>query len=163
MISLVRVDDRLLHGQIVCAWAPHIGADSLVVASDVAAGDSLVRDIIASCAHQGLSVEVMKIDEVAGGLATDGETAHKVILIVGDLADAMRVYESGVEFDNLNIGNVHHDDGGSGRSLTPSVVLNIADDEIIERFMKLGVKIDIRNVPSCHPYKYMARGDDGGA
>lgn len=160
MISLVRVDDRLLHGQIVCAWAPHMGADTLVVASDAAAGDSLVRDIIESCAHKGLSVGVVKIDEVADELAVNGGPSHKVILIVGDLVDAMRVYESGVKFEALNIGNVHHDDGG--RSLTPSVVLNTADDEIIERFIGLGVAIDIRNVPSSQPYEYRTRGDDEG-
>jgi mannose/fructose/N-acetylgalactosamine-specific phosphotransferase system component IIB len=137
-----------------------VGADSLVVASDEAAGDSLVRDIIGSCAHKGLSVEVKKIDEVAGDLVSSGDAAHKVILIVGDLNDAMRVYESGVKFDVLNIGNVHHDDGG--RSLTPSVVLDTADDEIIGRFMDLGVSIDIRNVPSSYPCKYRARGDDDG-
>ena len=157
MISLVRVDDRLLHGQIVCAWAPHVGADTLVVASDEAAGDSFVKDIIGSCSHKGLSVEVTKIDEVAGDLVTESNATHKVILIVGDLNDAMRVYESGVKFDVLNIGNVHHDDGG--RSLTPSVILDTADDEIIERFMDLGVSIDIRNVPSSDPCKYRARGD----
>ena len=157
MISLVRVDDRLLHGQIVCAWAPHVAADYLVVASDEAAGDSLTRDIIASCSHEDLAVEVKKIDEVIDDCSS-GDDAHKGILVVGNLPDAMRVYESGVEFDTLNIGNIHHDDGG--RSLTPSVILNTDDDEIIERFIKLGVSIDIRNVPSSSPLKYRARGDD---
>ncbi len=160
MISLVRVDDRLLHGQIVCAWAPHMGADYLVVASDEAAGDSLTRDIIASCSHKDLAVEVKKIDEVVGGCAANDDETHKGILVVGNLPDAMRVYESGVEFDTLNIGNVHHDDGG--RSLTPSVILNTDDDEIIEKFIELGVSIDIRNVPSSSPLEYRARGADGG-
>ncbi len=150
----------MLHGQIVCAWAPYVAADYLVVASDEAAGDSLTRDIIASCAHEDLAVEVKKIDEVIGGDALDDDEAHKGILVVGSLADAMRVYESGVEFDTLNIGNIHHDN--DGRSLTPSVILNTNDDEIIEKFIELGVSIDIRNVPSSSPLEYRARGADGG-
>jgi len=45
MISMVRVDDRLLHGQILCAWVPHVQADTMIVASDEAAADALAREI----------------------------------------------------------------------------------------------------------------------
>ncbi len=156
MISMVRVDDRLLHGQIICAWVPHLGADHLIVASDEAAGDSLARDVIGSCARKDLSIDVKRIDDIAGDRAVDGGRAHMVILIVADLTDAMRIYDNGLKFKALNIGNIHHDDGG--RALTSSVILNREDDGIIERFLYLGVSIDIRDVPASDPCKYRARG-----
>ncbi len=157
MISLVRVDDRLLHGQIICAWVPHLGADYLIVASDEAAGDSLARDVLGSCARKGLSIDVKRIDDIAGNPDVDNGAAHKAILIVADLTDAMRIYDNGFKFKVLNIGNVHHDDGG--RAFTPAVILNREDDEIIERFLCLGVSIDIRDVPASDPCKYRARGE----
>ena len=42
MVILVRVDDRLLHGQIICSWVPYLKADSLIVCSDEAASDKLL-------------------------------------------------------------------------------------------------------------------------
>jgi mannose/fructose/N-acetylgalactosamine-specific phosphotransferase system component IIB len=133
-----------------------MGADCLIVASDEAAGDSLVKDIIGSCARKDLSIEVKRIDDIAGDRAVDDGREHKVILIVADLTDAMRIYDNGLKFKVLNIGNIHHDDGG--RAVTPAVILNREDDEIIEKFLCLGVSIDIRDVPASDPCKYRARG-----
>ncbi len=150
MLTLVRVDDRLLHGQIICAWVPFVKADSLVVASDEAAGDTLISEIIESCGCKSLSVNVKNIDDAVKCVKrTDKE---RVILIVGNLADAMRVYEQGLRFTTLNLGNIHHED--SGRKITPSVIVNREDEEIIGKFRSLGVSIEIRDVPasSASPY-----------
>lgn len=155
MVVLVRVDDRLLHGQIICAWVPFSRADALVVASDEAAKDSLVSEIIASCGHTGLEVYVKTVDEAASYVAgSDG--GARIILIIADLRDAMRVYEDGLKFTSLNLGNIHHDDGG--HVITPSVIVNGDDEEIIERFEKLGVAIDIRDIPASRPAPYWQGG-----
>jgi PTS system mannose-specific IIB component len=155
MISLVRVDDRLLHGQIICAWVPFVDADSLVVASDEAAGDELTREMMGSCEHPGLGVEVKTVDEAVVDLSGEGSKDGSVILIVADLKDALKIYEKGVRFKSLNIGNVHHDD--HGRVISPSVILDAGDEAIIERFLEDGVSIDIRNVPASEPVTYSPR------
>ena len=68
-----------------------------------------------------------------------------VIVLVSRLRDAMRLYEGGLHFTELNIGNLHH--GGEGRMLTKSVYVDKEDEEIINRFMGLGIAIEIRAVP----------------
>jgi len=151
MLKLIRVDDRLLHGQIICAWVPFIQADSLVVASDEASKDALVSEIIESCGKDCIKVAVKSVDETVSFIATESPD-ERVILVVGDLKDAMRIYEGGLKFPSLNLGNIHHDDGG--RKLTASVIVNAEDEEIISRFTKLGVEIDIRDVPDREPASY---------
>ena len=155
MIVLVRVDDRLLHGQIVCSWVPYIKANSLIIASDAAAGDSIVRGIMASCGHGGLSVEVESVDDVIRYIPAGADGDSKAILIVGELGDAMRIYEAGMRFRSLNIGNIHHEQ--DGRTLSPSVIINGEDEAIIERFEDAGVKIDIRDVPTSVAVAYARR------
>lgn len=150
MLTLVRVDDRLLHGQIICAWVPFVKADSLVVASDEAAGDTLISEIIESCGCKGLNVNVRKIDDAVKCVKRTEK--DRIILIVGNLADAMRVYEQGLRFTTLNLGNIHHED--SGRKITPSVIVNREDEEIIGKFRSLGVSIEIRDVPASSSYPY---------
>lgn len=150
MLVFVRVDDRLLHGQIICAWVPYIKADALMVASDEAAGDSLAAEIIGSCGYKGLNVYVKNIHEAAGYITGDG--AERIILIVGELKDAMRIFEDGVRFRTLNIGNIHHEDG---RKVTPYMIVNCEDERLIEKFRELGVSIDIRDVPASAPVDYI--------
>ncbi len=154
MLTLVRVDDRLLHGQIICAWVPFVKADSLVVASDEAAGDTLISEIIESCGCKSLSVNVENIDDAVKCVKrTDKE---RVILIVGNLADAMRVYELGLRFSSINIGNIHHEE--NGRRLTPSVIVNDEDVCIMDRLCSLGVRVEIQDVPASGPRDYSPAG-----
>ena len=150
MLTLVRVDDRLLHGQIICAWVPFVNADTLVVASDEAASDTLISEIIESCGCTGLNVRVKDIAEAVG--CVKNSVKERIILIVGNLADAMRLYEEGLRFETLNLGNIHHEDGG--KKITPSVIVNREDEEIIGKFRLLGVSVEIRDVPasSSSPY-----------
>lgn len=151
MIIMVRVDDRLLHGQIICAWVPFVKADALIVASDEAASDDLVSDIICSCGYKGLSVYVKKLDEAARYAAASDK--QRAILIVGEIQDALRIYESGMRFDTVNLGNIHHED--NGRAITPYVIVNEQDEAVMRRFEELGVKIDIRDVPASEPVDYV--------
>jgi PTS system mannose-specific IIB component len=159
MINLVRVDDRLLHGQIICTWVPHVNADSLIVASDEAAGDELVKEILSSCAHNGLKVEVITVAEAAREVLDGLFNEARAILIVGDLQDAMRLYDAGIRFTALNIGNLHHEK--DGRMITPSVIMDPEDEDIMEKFESAGVEIDIRAVPASTPGTFVPRNRTG--
>lgn len=155
MLKLVRVDDRLLHGQIICAWVPFIQADSLVVASDEAAKDALVSEIIESCGQDCINVSVKSVDETMSFLAGSSPD-ERVILVVGDLKDALRIFKAGVKFTSINLGNIHHE--VDGRKLTPSVIVNSEDEAVISTFRELGVEIDIRDVPGSEPADYECKG-----
>lgn len=154
MVSLVRVDDRLLHGQIICAWVPFMKADMLIVASDEAASDSIVSDIISSCGHKGLGVQVKSLKDAVSYL--EGAADEKVILILGDLADAMKVYELGLRFGSINLGNIHHEE--NGRRMTPSVIVDDDDVVIMDRLRLLGVRVVIQDVPASLPREYSPAG-----
>lgn len=160
MLSLVRVDDRLLHGQIICAWVPHVEADSLIVASDEVAANGLVREIMGACACEELKVAVLRVDDAVKEIKKDGLGEGRVILVFGNIKDAMRFFEEGVRFPALNIGNIHHLE--HGRKIAPSVIVDEQDEELIERFVALGVSIDIRDVPASAPVVFSSRRADEG-
>ncbi|WKZ33900.1 MAG: PTS sugar transporter subunit IIB [Thermodesulfobacteriota bacterium] len=151
MLILIRVDDRLLHGQVICSWVPFTRADALIVASDEAAGDRLAADIIAACGCDELSVHVKSVSEAV--LSLSGLSEKRVMLVVGDLKDAMRLYEAGTRFKALNLGNIHHE---GGRRITPSIIVNKEDEEIMERFEAMGVELEIRDVPRSAPVTYVS-------
>lgn len=152
MVILIRVDDRLLHGQIICSWVPFIKADSLVVASDEAASDSLVSEIISACGCNELSVAVKSVADTAAYLKGEDGAEARVMLVVGELRDAMRLYELGMKFSSINLGNIHHED--DGRVITPSIIVNSEDETVLRRFMELGVSIEIRDIPKNDSREY---------
>lgn len=160
MISLVRIDDRLLHGQIICSWVPYVEATALIVASDSVASNGLERDIMGACACEELKVAVLNVNEAAAEIRKSDDGDDRVIVVFGNLADAMRLYEQGIKFLALNIGNIHHAEGG--RKLTPSVIIDEQDEKIMERFAALGVAIDIRDVPAKEPTPFPAQGAGEG-
>ncbi|MFQ5354763.1 MAG: PTS sugar transporter subunit IIB, partial [Thermodesulfobacteriota bacterium] len=62
MICLVRVDDRLLHGQVIHAWVPFTGADMLVVVTDSDASALIEKDLSALASESGCEVRVITPD-----------------------------------------------------------------------------------------------------
>ncbi len=152
MINLVRVDDRLLHGQIICAWVPYCSADMLIVASDAAASDELLKEILMSCTQGGLGVKVLNVEDAVEVLLAGSYSDEQVILVVGNLHDAFRLFEQGIHFKALNLGNLHHENGG--RMLTPSVTVDNKDEALLSKLAGKGVAIEIRDVPTSASLPY---------
>lgn len=157
MAVLIRVDDRLVHGQITTTWVPYTKAETILVASDEVARDRLRRYAIGCCAYSGLTIVIKSVEESVETAKSEGFNDTRTILLVSGLADAMRLYMGGMEFKSLNVGNIHH---GSGkcRDITPSICIDEKDEEILERFGELGVEIDLRDVPSSNPGPFKKRG-----
>ncbi len=157
MIQLVRVDDRLLHGQVLRAWVPFVKANLIIVVSDEAAGDDFRKAVMSASADEDLDVLVLRVDEVAEVLSDSKVEEVNVFLVLRDLSDAMRLYKTGVDFNTVNIGNVHYQgkEGiDAGRMITISVRLSAGDEKIIEEFIELGVGIDIRDLPTREATQY---------
>ncbi|HHL39029.1 MAG TPA: PTS mannose/fructose/sorbose transporter subunit IIB [Deltaproteobacteria bacterium] len=146
MLKLIRVDDRLIHGQVVAAWVPFVKADVVIVASDEAAADSFQCTVLRSCAHKGLAVIVTTIRGAVEAVNSGTFRDSNLMVVTACLRDAMRLYDSGLRFSTLNIGNIHHD--GDAREVTESVRITVEEEHILERFEGLGVRVDIRDVPS---------------
>ena len=152
MAFFIRVDDRLIHGQTMCAWVPYIEATNLVVASDTVAADKVKSSIMTSCCCDEIDVCVKGVDELLADTERSCLQGDRVLLIVSTVSDAVRLYKGGVTFDSLNVGNVHHN--GEGHKVAQNVSFNSEEDEMLSELVSLGVKVDIREVPDSEPVDY---------
>lgn len=144
-IVLVRVDDRLLHGQVMEAWVPFCKATCVIVANDRVNLNHTQRVALESCATRKVAIEVKGLREAVEDINSGRLDGERVIVIMANSQDAMRAYSEGLVFTAINIGNIHHN--GKGRRVTPSVYLDTADEEVLLNFKRLGVEVDIRAVP----------------
>src|SRR5690625_157254 len=73
-------------------------------------------------------------------------TRQKIFLVVKDVQDALKLKQCGVKIDHLNIGNMHYEE--SKKQISSTVSVNNQDKEDFKALDKLGVKLDLRRVPS---------------
>ena len=150
MIALVRVDNRLLHGQVLEAWMPRLGATSVVVADDEAALSPLARAAMTLCVPCETPARIDRLAAV--DFAALAESSAVVLVLVRDVAGLLEATAHGLtpaRAPRLNLGNVHFAMGR--RPVTPSVFLTAAELETLKGLAAAGYVIEARAVPTDAP------------
>lgn len=150
VIALVRVDNRLMHGQVLEAWLPRLGARSVVVADDDAAQSPLARAAMTLALPADLPALVEAIGAVDwAALAASPEPVLVLVREVKDLAAAVAAGLSPDRARPLNLGNIHYAAGR--RAITPSVYLSEAEIGILRGLAAQGFAVEAQAVPGEAP------------
>jgi PTS system N-acetylgalactosamine-specific IIB component len=149
MIALLRVDNRLLHGQVLETWVPRLKIRHIVVADDEAAGSPLARAAMTLCLPPEIAADVLpqaRVDYPA--LAAE---EHVLVLFreVAGLAQAAASGLTAALAPKVNIGNVHYRPGR--RAVTPSVFLAAEEVAAIDGLARAGFDVEARAIPSDAP------------
>lgn len=147
-MTLVRIDNRLIHGQIIETWLPYTGASVVVVANDELSSDALQQEIMSLAIPQSVTSVFVSIDGLAmemSALSSEPD-AGSILVLFSNCSDAKRAYEAGFDFENLNIGNVHYSPGK--KQISPSVALSGEDESCLKQLSRKGVVLDFRCVPN---------------
>jgi PTS system mannose-specific IIB component len=144
-IVLARVDDRLIHGEVVSVWTPSLSVNRIVVADDGVAADKFNSRVIKLLAPQGVQVNVYTVDEAARKLQLDPKKGERVLVLAKTPVTYKRMYDAGVRFDGVNL-------GGMGlRDERKPFIKNVACDdkeiEAIKSLMDSGVRVYYQLVP----------------
>jgi mannose/fructose/N-acetylgalactosamine-specific phosphotransferase system component IIB len=145
-IALVRVDNRLVHGQILEAWVPFIKAKCIFVVEDNAASDFFCETVMRMAVPSEVEVNILSVEDFARFYAYERGKGKKTIVLFSNIADACRAYKLGFHFDKLNIGNIYNEK--YKLCCAPSVFLCDKDiRDIITLLESAGVLIELKRVP----------------
>ncbi len=155
-VALVRIDNRLVHGQVLEAWLPALDAHGILVADDEAAGNVLARSAMSLAIPPKVKFEVLRVSAAAEVLRPGGRgpQAGRTLVLLRDVRDAVALHEAGVPIPQLNLGNVHFATGR--RQVAPSVFLDAGEIASLQRLAAAGTRVEIRAVPGEPP---LALGD----
>ena len=150
-IALVRVDNRLVHGQVLEAWVPALSAQGIVVADDEVASSPLARAAMALAIPKKIAFHVVPIAEAAAMLRPSGPgaPAARTLILVRNVRDAVALREHGAPLPHLNLGNVHFSKGRE--QVTPTVYLDSAEIDALQGLGAAGTQIEARAVPAEPP------------
>lgn len=144
-IVLARIDNRLIHGQVLESWVPYLHADCLVVANDGVAAKPLQKKLMAAAVPTDLAVFIGSLAEVSAYVATLPRE-RRILLLFADTTDALRATEAGIRFSELNLGNLH---GGEGKlRLSCTIAVDDQDLENCRKLEECGVRISARCIPT---------------
>lgn len=149
MITLLRVDDRLIHGQVAVSWTSYLGADTIVVANDRAIGDKLMQ---AAFRLAQPPQTTLSIKSVAGAILVINNPKHesrRILVVCATPEDALRIVEECPSVRKVCLGGIRQ--SGDRRRVTPSVFLNEQDMAAVERIADKGVEVTLQAVPDQNP------------
>ncbi|HLT29678.1 MAG TPA: PTS sugar transporter subunit IIB [Myxococcaceae bacterium] len=147
MINLLRVDNRLIHGQVVESWLPTLKVRRVLVADDEAAGSALVRAAMGLAVPPTIDVVIEPLEVMDfPRLASDGVSS---LLLVREVAGVSRAFARGVGVVPIQLGNIHFATGR--RQATPSVFLSPEELEALKMLHAQGCPVEVRAVPSEKP------------
>jgi len=144
VISLVRVDNRLIHGQVVEAWLPHLKVSRVAVADDEAAGSPLIRAAMALAVQSAIEVLIQPLERM--DYASLSQDAVRTLVLVREVAGTTYAAGHGLKLPELNLGNVHFASGR--RQVSPSVFLSPEELAELQSLAGAGVHVEARAVPS---------------
>ena len=111
-IKMIRVDDRLVHGQVVLSWSRKIGIDTLLLANDYVATDMMTQSVMSLAVPPGVELVASSIEEMAEQVNAGKWDDKSCFLIVKNSIDLLRIYKAGLKFERANVGNAG---GGTGK------------------------------------------------
>ena len=107
MILQLRIDERLVHGQLANGWATFLGATTILAANDPIMDDPIGKTALEMLAPAGVRVQIRGIDESIRLLSDPRADKMKILLVVKNPQDAIKLVKA-LNIENVNVANYNH-------------------------------------------------------
>ena len=146
-IVLCRVDDRLVHGQVVIGWGRPLGIDLIMLVDDTVAGSAWEQELYRMAVSPDIEVRFVTVAEAAAQLADLSANGRRGLVLTGDLETMAALHAANpVAIHRINLGGLHHRPGR--RERLP--YLYLTDDELRRLFAieAAGADITAQDLPT---------------
>lgn len=155
MIKMVRLDERMIHGQVATKWSRHLSVDRIVVADDVAASNEIMQKSLMMAAPPTCKTAIVTVDK-AVALCNDPRAEHlKILLIVSTPEALLRVAKEVKGIPLINIGNYGRIAAKHGTEARKTYTKNLYayDDEVevLRQVIDTGIPCNFQTIPDDAP------------
>jgi mannose/fructose/N-acetylgalactosamine-specific phosphotransferase system component IIB len=144
-LALIRVDARLIHGQVASKWSNCLNVNRIIVVDDETANDDFMKKFFEMAAMPGIKVTIFSVSQAAEEWQKNKFGDGKAIVIIKNIASAKKAYEEGFRFPSLDIGQVPG--GGDRFTVYDSINLNNEEVNLLEKLQELGVRVYFQTLP----------------
>ena len=150
-IAALRVDDRLIHGQVAMTWTKQLRVQGIVVANDDAANDDTQKMALKMAVPAGIKVLIKPVDEAIRVLNDPRAAKMRILVLTRTVKDALKVRKQVGEIEFLNIGNTGRFDGidiSEKQLLSPTIMLTDAEVQALRELVEVDPKTCMQQVPN---------------
>lgn len=145
---LHRIDDRLIHGQVLVAWGARLDPARIWIVDDGVAASPWERQLFQDAAP-GIEVHVLSVAEAATAYVSEAAASGNAFLLVRDLATACRLLDAGAKAKEWNVGGLHYAPGKD--KVNDYVYLDAADRADARALLRQGATLTVQDVPASDP------------
>ncbi len=148
-VVLVRIDDRLIHGQVVEGWLKSVRVNHVAVASDFVAADETQKALYCLTVPHGVRLSCLSLKETAAAWESSRWKEDRVLVLAATPHDIVSLVELGARIPSVNVGGMHFREGRV--QVLKAVSL---DDKDVEAFRKLAARkivLEVRPLPLDDP------------
>lgn len=143
-IKFARIDDRLIHGQVVTTWVKSYDIEQIIIVNDKVAVDKMQQSVLTMAAPPGIKVIAFGVQQFVDILKKT-PIKRKTMLLFTTCLDVLPLIEDGLVLEKLNVGGMRIND--SRRSLSRAVAVTPEEEEAFKKMMEMGLNIEVQMVP----------------
>jgi PTS system mannose-specific IIB component/fructoselysine and glucoselysine-specific PTS system IIB component len=156
-ILLFRVDDRLIHGQVVVGWGRPLGVNRVVLVDDQVAGSGWEQDLYRMAVTPDIEVEFLSVADAIPRLREWQADPRRTLLLTGDLETMATLHRADpVTVHRINLGGIHHKAGR--RERLPYLYLTDEEMARLEALEATGAAVSAQDLPTTAPVALKALG-----
>ncbi len=156
-ISLLRIDSRLIHGQVATSWVKSLHCDAIFAISDEAASDEMRASLILQVAPPHVLSYVISVDKAIKVWHNPKYADRNVLWLVTNPNDIVRLIEGGVDIKKVNVGGMTYRQGC--KMLSKSVAVDENDVDAFKKLHEMGVDMTIQQLASHAPEDLVSKLD----
>jgi mannose/fructose/N-acetylgalactosamine-specific phosphotransferase system component IIB len=145
-IALHRIDDRLIHGQVVVGWGQPLDVGFIVLVDDQVACSDWEQELYRMGTPPGMEVFFHTVDAAIPKLPAYDADARTGILLTGDIESMLRLVQNG-GVREVNVGGIHHRAGRQQR--LRYVFLTKDEEHLLKEMADVGAVVTAQDVPSA--------------
>jgi mannose/fructose/N-acetylgalactosamine-specific phosphotransferase system component IIB len=142
MIAMLRIDGRLIHGQVIAGFTRRLGANMIVVINDAAAKNAFQKNMMKMAIPAGITLEVLALDDACQRLSASELDSKKILILLKSPVDFLALLEKGFKIEKINVGGVINE--GAAIKLTKEVMATPQELDAWKKINTMGIKMELQ-------------------
>ncbi|EOL48803.1 PTS system IIB component [Enterococcus phoeniculicola] len=138
-INNIRIDDRLIHGQVATMWSNKLGVTRLMVVNDEVANNDIQKQVLRMAVPAGIASSIISTETAIKNIIAGKYEGQNVLLIVKSPVDLLAFLDNQLLLKNVNVGNM------SSRKhttvLRPNISVTEEERQAFEKLLDAGIEI----------------------
>ncbi|BDR56963.1 PTS system mannose/fructose/N-acetylgalactosamine-transporter subunit IIB [Xylocopilactobacillus apis] len=150
MIAQLRIDDRLIHGQVALVWTKELNTPGIVVANDNAANNETVKMTLKMATPTGKKLLIRTVDDAIKVFNNPKGKDMRMFALTNNVKDALKIARNVEDIDGINVANVGRFAENADQSVQLSSTLMLDKEELtaLKELVKLSIPVFNQVVPS---------------